>query len=426
MSNAAFGKESKAEMTDSQPPEQRDEKEQQQRSATPETNAEMSDPYPPNVRNEKEQEEWYERTRYQILLFAIGITLFVIVGALVLDWYIDPKTSTQKKDLAQALGLITAGVAGAVGIFFTWRGQRLAREAQEHNQTNTQEQLRLTRQSQAQNQQSTQAQLENAQEELRLTRQGQMTERFTQAVDQLGSDKLEIKLGGIYSLERTAQEEKNYHWPVMEVLTSYVRRHAARKPEEESGENAAAPPEPDIQAILDVIGRRSKYHRTDKEVEYGTIELHDTDLRGADLEGAHLEAADLAGADLRVASLAGAHLQHAIVEDADLRGANLMGADLRNVYFMDTHLQDAVLNEADLRAADLSRATGLTQEEQLDNALGDSDTVIPHGLQRPALWALEINEQRIKQRQLFEEALEELGIAEAEQHPPDEHSNEDE
>src|SRR5437763_535594 len=32
-----------------------------------------------------------------------------------------------------------------------------------------------------------------------LNRQGQITERFTRAVDQLGDDKLEVRLGGIYA-----------------------------------------------------------------------------------------------------------------------------------------------------------------------------------------------------------------------------------
>jgi type VI protein secretion system component VasK len=139
----------------------------------------MTDPQPPSEGGKPQGEKWYERTRYQVLLFTVGIALFVLVGGLILDWYIAPKTSGQKKDLVQALGLITAGVAGAVGIYFTWRGQRQARLAQEENQRSTQEQVRLTRQSQEQNQQATQAQLENAQEELRLTRQGQITERFT-------------------------------------------------------------------------------------------------------------------------------------------------------------------------------------------------------------------------------------------------------
>jgi hypothetical protein len=185
----------------------------------------MTDSKPTEDRDKKEQEKWYERMRYQVLLVAIGIALFGLVLGLILDWYIDPQTSTQKKDLVQALGLITAGVAGAVGIFFTWRGQ-------ERNQRNTQEQFRLTRQSQEQNQESTQAQLENAQEELRLTRQGQITERFTRAIDQLGSEKLEIRLGGIYALERIDKEspERAYHSTVMEVLTAYVRENAPWPP----------------------------------------------------------------------------------------------------------------------------------------------------------------------------------------------------
>jgi F0F1-type ATP synthase assembly protein I len=90
VSNAASGKERKAKMTDSKPIEDRD---------------------------ENEQEEWHERTRNQIVMFAVGIVLFGLVLGLILDWYIDPQTSTQKKDLVQALGLITAGVAGAVVIF---------------------------------------------------------------------------------------------------------------------------------------------------------------------------------------------------------------------------------------------------------------------------------------------------------------------
>jgi hypothetical protein len=236
-----------------------------------------------------------------------------------------------------------AGVAGAVGIYFTWRGQRLAREAQEENQSNTQ------------------AQLENAQEELRLTRQGQMTERFTRAIEQLGSDKLEIRLGGIYSLERTAKEEKNYHWPVMEVLTSYVRRHAARKLDEESRENAATP-EPDIQAILDVIGRRSKYHRVDKEVEYGTIELFATDLRGAWLPGAYLR-------------------------DANLNQVNLQGANLRNA-----NLQEAYFAGANLVGTNFGGASRIT-EDQLEWTLGSNETKIPEDLNRPELWSKSVEEQ---------------------------------
>jgi hypothetical protein len=41
-----------------------------------------------------------------------------------------------------------------------------------------------------------------------LNRQGQITERFTRAVDQLGNDSLDVRVGGIYALERLARESR--------------------------------------------------------------------------------------------------------------------------------------------------------------------------------------------------------------------------
>ena len=42
---------------------------------------------------------------------------------------------------------------------------------------------------------------EALEETARSNEQGQITERFTKAIDQLGSNKLEVRLGGIYALE---------------------------------------------------------------------------------------------------------------------------------------------------------------------------------------------------------------------------------
>jgi putative copper export protein len=60
------------------------------------------------------QEMWYERTRNQILLFLGGLVVFVLVVGLLLYLYIRPENPAEKKDFVQTLGLITAGVAGAL------------------------------------------------------------------------------------------------------------------------------------------------------------------------------------------------------------------------------------------------------------------------------------------------------------------------
>ena len=57
-----------------------------------------------------------------------------------------------------------------------------------------------------------------------VTEQGHITERYTKAIEQLGSDNLAVRLGGIYALERLAQDSPQRDHPtVVEVLGAFVR-----------------------------------------------------------------------------------------------------------------------------------------------------------------------------------------------------------
>jgi membrane protein implicated in regulation of membrane protease activity len=60
----------------------------------------------------------------------------------------------------------------------------------------------------------------------RLTQQGQITERYTKAIEQLGSNKLDVRLGGIYALERIAKDSKQDQPTVVEVLRACFRASA--------------------------------------------------------------------------------------------------------------------------------------------------------------------------------------------------------
>jgi hypothetical protein len=44
-----------------------------------------------------------------------------------------------------------------------------------------------------------------------LTEQGQVTDRYTKAIEQLGSDKLDVRIGGIYALERVTHDSERDH-----------------------------------------------------------------------------------------------------------------------------------------------------------------------------------------------------------------------
>jgi Right handed beta helix region len=97
----------------------------------------------------------------------------------------------------------------------------------------------------------------------RTTQEGQVTDRFTKAINQIGEggpEKLALRLGGIYALERIARESKRDYGPMMEILTAYVREHAPwppsiSKPEGEPDQEPKTAA--DIEAILTVLGRHS-------------------------------------------------------------------------------------------------------------------------------------------------------------------------
>ena len=219
-----------------------------------------------------------------------------------------------------------------------------------------------------------------------LTEQGQVTDRYTKAITQLGSKKLDVRIGGIYALERVARDSARDHPTVMEVLTAFIREHSRERrpapdPDSRVQERFIRP---DVQAAVTVVGRR----RLDAKRDLRPIDLARADLTGAsltrarltrailtdanltradltraslraanlagaDLAGAQLGGTDLREADLADADLAGAPLKGALLSDANLTGADLTGAQLGGAFLFGAHLRGAHLGGADLVDADL-------------------------------------------------------------------------
>jgi len=66
--------------------------------------------------------------------------------------------------------------------------------------------------------------LKTTQDQVGLIEQGHLTDRFAKAVEQLGSERLDVRLGGIYALERLARDSRRDHpVVVVEVLAAFVR-----------------------------------------------------------------------------------------------------------------------------------------------------------------------------------------------------------
>lgn len=310
----------------------------------------------PSVSTICEEANQYSKT----CLLTIIILFFVFIYLIqqIPHWQVAQFGITNPKDLADAensyratLAQMLGGIAVGIGIYYTWRRISIAEDS------------------------------------LKVTQEGQITERFTRAVEQLGNEKIEIRLGGIYALERITDESDKDYWPIMEILTTYIRCNLPAEttgieedydpivqffkdrndgsgvmdfqPFEDKKDKTEVNKLPlDIQAILTVIGRR-KYSLSSGEPEpldLGKTNLSRFNLIGANLEGVNLRESNLRESKLQHANLRGAYLEEANLQGAELIKVNLHGAILNRANLQWATLSNAVLTNANLQKSNLKNA----------------------------------------------------------------------
>ena len=240
----------------------------------------------------------------------------------------------------------------------------------------------------------------NSQAEMQLTQQRLITERFSKAVEQIGNNKEEVVIGGIYSLERIAKDSPKDQWTIMEVLTSYIRKNSPipsniqqLEPEErqkalEKLPSVSIP----VQAALTVIGRRKVENDQAGDNLAGTTDSNK--IKFLDLSGTNLRGANLILANLNLANLNGANLI-----GANLIGANLIGANLNEAYLYGAYLNRAYLNEAYLNRANLDRAN--LNRANLNGAILDRADLIGADLNEADLIGANLNRANLNRANLI-------------------------
>ncbi len=306
----------------------------------------------------------FDHWRLEILLVG-GFVILAVVLWRVLTFYLEPPDKTPAKDFIDINAKILGAVALVISLIFTWQGIRQGQDTAAFTQ-------RLTYMT------------------WRDGRRREMADRFGRALEQLSSDKLQARVGAIYSLGQVAEESlkmqkmldaaragtpgtageyegaggdvnfEDYYEKTVQTLAAYVRANApVRKPPAPAPVTFPA----DIQAVFDVLGRRSKLYSAEPAERDKRLELRDTDLRGLVLKGgAHLEGARLEGCNLsgQSTNLREIHLENVLLHDANLSGAYLGGA----------RLEGADLSDTDLRGTDLSGASFVPEELLLAKHVG--------------------------------------------------------
>ncbi|MBD2184005.1 pentapeptide repeat-containing protein [Planktothrix sp. FACHB-1355] len=283
------------------------------------------------------------------------IIVFIWLGNFLLIWYlislhfywlplqsIDSTELTQKERLelrnpvrttaVQAIGVLIQFIGGAAVLFTFYF---------------TQKNLKIT-----------QKNLKIAEKNLQATQDKQITERFTKAIEQLGSQELSMCLGGIYALERIAEESERDSWPIMEVLAAYVCSKAKYR---NKGNNIPA-----IQAILDIFNRYNKRYRKyeGKYLNLKKVNLSKDLFDGVDFYGLNLSNADFTDANLSkrqfirtnfmFTNFTKADLSKTKFEEVNFTNANLSGANLEKAEFKEVNFTNANISGANLEKAEFT------------------------------------------------------------------------
>ncbi len=82
----------------------------------------------------------------------------------------------------------------------------------------------------------------------RLSYRGQVTDRYTKALERLGSSEMYVRIGGLHALRQVMIDSPEHHDDVVEVLVAFIRDRAPRRqnaPDSPIYPMAALPAEPE-------------------------------------------------------------------------------------------------------------------------------------------------------------------------------------
>ncbi len=335
---------------------------------------------------------WIAPRKAGLLFGFLGLQFFILFFAFVRHYQLSDLASLKGAELAAQehdnrtllLQMLT-GCAVLVGMYIAWVRAKA-----------TESQARAT-----------QSTAEAAYENVKTLMQGQISERFTKAIEHLGHDKIEIRLGGIYALERIMKDSNEDHWTIVEILAAYIRKRSPWPRQSEianpnkylEGKISASPndiqcsreqaeynichsdfaklPGQDIQSALSVIVRRPQNRTESGQIDLRSVDLRGLDFRNTDGSGGYLPRAIMQYSNVSGANLSQINFQHAELEGANMTlavmcSANLKGAQMENSILKKANLENACLYRAYMRSANLQLAT-ITKANMQETYLQKAD-----------------------------------------------------
>ncbi|MFI7680941.1 pentapeptide repeat-containing protein [Actinophytocola sp. NPDC049390] len=281
-------------------------------------------------------------TNKAIAVTGVALLIVAVATGITLPWLFGGSAPADRGRL-EAIRVAGTLVVGAGGVVALWLAARRQRSTE----------LELSRQYEA-----------DRVSELDAVER-RITELYTKAADQLGSDKAPVRLAGLYALERVGSGAADQRPTIANVICAYLRMPYTPPAEDDSTDDEMYQEriqERQVRLTAQRILHRRLTATISSESQDSqrwsglTIDLTSAELRGIQLERTDLSDAAFADAKLSKATFTSAKLDHTNFARADLSQANLGSAQSIRADFTGANLTDAVLTGAKLREASLRNA----------------------------------------------------------------------
>ena len=191
--------------------------------------------------------------------------------------------------------------------------------------------------------------LKKQEEQIDLQRKQRTDDRFTTAVELLGSSETSARTGAIYSLYHLAIEDKKYRKEVSQILCSHIR---SKTNEPDYKEEHKDRPSNEIQSTIDLLLKNQDGNKG----LYCQDFAKEKNFPQANFEYAYLVKADFYEAQCQGAIFNRAQCQGAKFYEAQCQGANFTFAQCQGACFYHAQCQGAYFSVAQCQGAKFSTA----------------------------------------------------------------------
>ena len=292
----------------------------------------------------------FDRAKGRLWLFAGIVLIAAILWGIdhYWDWPINDvwiwlgATPDGRESISTTLRNVGLVVAGVIAFGFAyWRARVADRQAT-----------------------AAQHQADAARLQSEISERAWLDDRYERGANLLGSNAPSLRLGGVYALQRLAEEyPEQYHVQIMRLFCAFARHptvlddkesdfieyETVRTVDANEGTASLRRLRPDLQAVIEAIATRSEAQiKLEREADYAPL------LSYADLRYLWLHRVSLSGVLLVRANLSGASLLGVNCSGADMWEANFSGARLNGSSFTKAHLSGANLSSVTVGSADFS------------------------------------------------------------------------